>query len=65
MTPPSLGTPAAASRARHQPEVYTNTSALATPALAKLPSSSVWTSYDLGSAGYAEASAIALASPTP
>ena len=33
--------------------------ALATPAIAKLPSSSVWTSYDLGSAGYAEASAIA------
>lgn len=34
--------------------------ALATPALAqKLPSSSVWTAYDLGSSGYVEASAIA------
>lgn len=35
-------------------------SALATPAIAqKLPSSSVWTAYDLGSSGYVEASAIA------
>ncbi len=34
--------------------------ALATPAIAqKLPESSVWTAYDLGSSGYVEASAIA------
>ena len=34
-------------------------SAMAAPALAKLPASSVWTAYDLGSSGYVEASAIA------
>ena len=33
--------------------------AIATPALAKMPSTSVWTAYDLGSSGYVEASAIA------
>ena len=34
-------------------------STLATPSLAKMPTTSVWTAYDLGSSGYVEASAIA------